>query len=137
MRGKSRPLQLPILDDMVNEPFISPTKNPSEAQLMFNIFCTTPAHRILVGSGTALLESHNRCFGANRESLIREHTVPILERETLHFMGTITFTFVIANPCMDLSTPPLINYWIKETDQVQLVGHTGRFLSGYSVVELY
>jgi glycerophosphodiester phosphodiesterase len=98
---------------------------------MFNIFCATPANGrkgILVGSGTALLESHSCGFGAKCESLIRDHTVPILERETLNFMGTVTFTFVIAKPFMHLSTPS-INYSIKEADQVQLVGHRGTFLT--------
>lgn len=107
-------------------------KNPSEAQLTFNIFCATPAHGkkgILVGSGTALLGSHNHCFGAKRESLIREHIVPILEKETLNFMGTVTFTFVIAKPVMHLNAPPSINYPTKEADQVQLVGHRGTFLT--------
>jgi glycerophosphodiester phosphodiesterase len=128
--GSSRLVQLPILDDMINEPFVFPIKNPSEAQLMFKIFCATPAHGkkgILVGSGTTLLESHKHCFGANRESLIRERTVPILERETMNFMGTVTFTFVIAKPFMHLNTPPSINYPIKEADPVQLVGHRGIF----------
>jgi glycerophosphodiester phosphodiesterase len=128
-RGPSRLLQLPILDDMINEPFVFPIKNSSDAQIMFKIFCATPADGkkgILVGSGTALLESQSRGFGAKRESLIREHTVPILERETLNLMGTVTFTFVIAKPFMHSSTPS-INYSIKATDQVQLVGHRGTF----------
>jgi len=126
--GSSHFVHLPILDDMINEPFIFPIKNPSEARLMFKIFRATPAHGkkgMLVGSGTALLESHNQCFGAKRESLIREHTVPILERETMNFMGTVTFTFVIAKAFMHLTTPPSINYPIKEADQVQLIGHRG------------
>jgi glycerophosphodiester phosphodiesterase len=99
---------------------------------MFNIFCATPAHEtkgILVGSGTALLDSHNHFFRAKRKSLVREHTIPILKRGALNFIGIVTFTFVIAKPLMHLDTPPLINYPIKEADQVQLVRHRGIFLT--------
>jgi glycerophosphodiester phosphodiesterase len=127
--GPSHLVQLPILDDMTNEPFVFPIKNPNEAQLVFTIFSATSAHGqkgVLVGSGTALLESQKHCFGAKRESLIREHTVPILERETLKSMGTVTFTFVIAKTFMHLNTPP-INDSIKETDSTQLFGHRGMF----------
>ena len=115
---------------MINEPFVFPIKNPSKPQLLFNIFCATAAYGqkgILVGSGTALLESHKHCFGVKRESLIREHTVSILERETLNFMGTVTFTFVIAKPFMHSNTPPSIDYSTKEVDPVQLIGHRGIF----------
>lgn len=127
--GPNRLVQLPISSDMINEPFVFPIKNPSEAQLVFNIFRASPAHGtkgVLVGSGTALLESRNHYFGAQRESLVREHTVPILERQTLDFMGTVTFTFVIAKPYLHLDTPPA-NRPIKEADQIQLVGHRGMF----------
>lgn len=130
--ASSRLLQLPILDEMTNEPFVFPIKNSSRAQLMFNIFCANPAYGtdgILVGSGTALLGNHDHLFGAKRESLIRDHTVPILERELLKFMGTVTFTFVIAKPAMHLDTRPSITYPIKEADEVQLVGHRGTTLT--------
>ena len=126
--GPSRLLQLPILNDMINEPFVFPIKNPSGAQLTFKIFCSTLADRkkgILVGSGTVLLESHKHCFGANRESMIRERTIPIFERETLNVMGTVTFTCVIAKPFVYSRTPPSINYSIKGAGPVQLVGHRG------------
>ncbi|KFY91367.1 hypothetical protein V498_05504, partial [Pseudogymnoascus sp. VKM F-4517 (FW-2822)] len=126
--GSSGLVQLPILDDMVNDPFIFRTKNLSKAQLVFSIFCATPVEGkkgILVGSGTALLESDkSQLFGAQRESLIRELSVPILEKETLKFMGTVTFTFVIAKPFIHLDTPSIV-YPFKDEGQIQLVGHRG------------
>lgn len=125
--GSSRLVQLPILDDMINEPFIFPIERPGEAQLVFDIFRTTPAHGkkgILVGSGTALLASHNHCFGAKRESLVREHTVPILGIQTSKYMGTVTFTFVIAKP---LDTPLSVVHFVKELKPLQLIGHRGEF----------
>lgn len=112
---------------MINEPFISPIKRPGEAQLVFDIFRTTPAHGkkgILVGSGTALLASQNHCFGAKRESLVREHTVPILEVQTSKYMGTVTFTFVIAK---SFNTPLSVNHIVKKLKPLQLIGHRGEF----------
>lgn len=134
--GSSHLVQLPLLEDMINEPFIFPIDRPGEAQLVFDIFRTSPAHGkkgILVGSGTALLASHNHCFGVKRESLIREHTVPILDIQTLNCMGTVTFTFVIAKP---LNTPLLVNHSVKEAKPVQLIGHRGQFQHAHSVGEL-
>lgn len=130
--GSSGLVQLPILDDIVNDPFIFCTKNLSKAQLVFSIFCATPVEGkkgILIGSGTALLESDkSQLFGAQRESLIRELSVPILEKETLKFMGTVTFTFVIAKPFIHLDTPSIV-YPFKDEGQIQLVGHRGTFFT--------
>jgi glycerophosphodiester phosphodiesterase len=129
-RGSSHLVQLPILDDMITEPFLFPVKNSSEALLMFKIFCATSAHEkkgFLVGSGMALLQNNKHCFGEKHESPIREHTVPILEKEILNLMGTVTFTFVIAESFTHLNTPALVNYPIKESDTVQVVGHRGMF----------
>lgn len=137
--GVSCLVQLPILNDMINEPFIFPIKCPGEAQLVFDIFRATPAHGkkgVLIGSGTALLESQKHCFGVKRESLIREHTVSILEKQTLKFIGTVTFTFVIANQFVGLNTPPPVNQSIKQADSVQVIGHRGESQPPHSVGEL-
>jgi glycerophosphodiester phosphodiesterase len=128
--GSSHLVQLPVLDDMTNEPFIFSIKDTSEAKLMFRVFRATSTQGkkgILVGSGTALLENHQHCFGEKRESLIRERAVSILERDTLNFMGTVTFTFIIAKPFVHLKTPPLIKFPMENANAVQLVGHRGMF----------
>jgi glycerophosphodiester phosphodiesterase len=130
--GSSHLVQLPILDDMTNDPFIFSIKDTSEAKLVFRIFRATSAQEkkgILVGSGTALLESHQHWFGEKRESLVRERTVSILEKDTLDFMGTVTFTFVIAKPFVHSKTPPSTKFPIKDANTVQLVGHRGVFLT--------
>ncbi len=128
--GSSRLARLPKLVDMINEPFVFPIKDPRRAQLTFKIFCATATHGkkgILVGSGTALLESHKNCFGANCESMIRERTVPILGRETLNFMDAVTFTFVIAKSFTHLNTPPSIKYPIQKAASIQLIGQRYNF----------
>ena len=126
--GFSQLVQLPILKDTINEPYVFPIKDFSKAQLTFNIFCASAGRGkkgILLGSGIALLESQKHCYGADRESLVREHTVPILKRATLEFMGTITFTSVIAKPCTKLDASLIAPSCLKEADSVQLVGHRG------------
>ena len=129
--GSSRLIQLPILDDLINEPFVFPIKNPRESQLTFNIFRATSVQGRkgdFIGSGTALLGKHSLNFGAKRESLIRQHIVPILEKETLNFIGTVSITFVIAEPLTHMYTSPSVRRSIKaEADPVQIVGHRGIF----------
>jgi glycerophosphodiester phosphodiesterase len=128
--GSSYLVQLPVLDDKIDEPFVSPIDNSSDARLIFNIYRATPMHGtkgILAGSGTALLKRNSHLFGANRESLIREQTIPILERGELNCIGTVTFTFVIVNPPTHLYTPRLTSHSNEGADEVQLVGHRGIF----------
>ncbi|KAL4744296.1 Glycerophosphoryl diester phosphodiesterase family-domain-containing protein [Aspergillus terricola var. indicus] len=122
-----RTVELPILNDMVNEPFIFPVSDPSKILLAFKLYRACPFHeggRARLGSGVALLSSLNDCFGTDRESLIRERTVPILEKDTLIVLGTVTFTFLIAKPM----SPPNIsarNARPFTTSSLQLVGHRG------------
>ncbi|KAI9040138.1 Glycerophosphodiester phosphodiesterase [Aspergillus affinis] len=119
-------LKLPILSDVVNEPFVFPVLRPSEARLVFKFFRVDDSCEglQLVGSAAALLESGGDCFGANRESLVRERTIPILEKKTMDVMGTVTFTFVIARPVMNLNLPPSAHRYTTE-GALQLVGHRG------------
>jgi glycerophosphodiester phosphodiesterase len=122
-----RTVELPILNDMVNEPFIFPIPDPSKILLAFRLYRARSFHaegRAHMGSGVALLSSLNDCFGTDRESLIRERTVPILEKDTLMVLGTVTFTFLIARPM----SPPNIsarNTRTFTTSSLQLVGHRG------------
>src|SRR5207244_1165002 len=94
-------LRLPLLDDPVDNTLIFSIDHPSEARLIFKVFRSNSprAHEeTLVGNGMVLLQDDRNCFGAQRESLVRELYVPILEKETMDFLGTVAFTFVIAEP---------------------------------------
>lgn len=121
-------IRLPLLDDPVDNTFVFPTENASEARLNLKLFRanSTPGHKgALIGSGIALLYDDRNCFGAQRESLIREHSVPILEKDTMSFLGTVTFTFVLATPFPHLNTPTSSIDSLEKSDSVQLVGHRG------------
>lgn len=118
----------PILDEKVYEPFVFPIDNHSEAMVVFKIFYATPdlgSKGKLVGSGTAILSNFSCGFGEKRESLIRDHTIPIIDSALSHSVGTVTFTYIIAEPYRHVDTPyPPVNNPL-ETDRVQLVGHRG------------
>ncbi|KAL8779939.1 MAG: hypothetical protein Q9213_006702 [Squamulea squamosa] len=94
-------IRLPILEDQANKPWRFLTKNAEEFKLAFTIYhSATSAHTgdLPVGSAVALLRSLKQGLGPARESLIRNFTVPILQRETLDFIGTVTFYFLIVTP---------------------------------------
>ncbi|KAJ6190497.1 hypothetical protein N7519_000518 [Penicillium mononematosum] len=120
----SQRVKLPILSDMVNEPFVFPVTNPSEARLAFKLYAIDSSCEKceLIGSAAYLPESDKDCFGANRESLVRERTVPILEKSTMDIIGTVTFTFVIAKPFMGSNTPPLMKQKLS-AEGLQLFGN--------------
>ncbi|KAK4203617.1 Glycerophosphoryl diester phosphodiesterase family-domain-containing protein [Triangularia verruculosa] len=96
--SQSRRVRLPILDDQINDPFIFQVPSDVPAQLVFTISRSTAEGDVTIGSGTALLQSNSHQFGAGRQSLIREQTVPILDKKTMRPAGTVTFTFLIVKP---------------------------------------
>lgn len=94
-------MQLPILEDMANKPCQFLTENAGNFKLAFNIFhadAATHERGLLIGTAVALLESLKQGLGSTRESLIRDFTIPILEKDTLKFIGTVTFYFVVITP---------------------------------------
>ncbi|KNG83260.1 putative ankyrin repeat-containing protein, partial [Aspergillus nomiae NRRL 13137] len=122
----SQLVELPLLTDMTNEPFVFPVTDPDRAWISFKLLhanSTLPKERSLVGGGTALIGNPSDHFGENRESLIRERTVPILEKDTLDVLGKVTFTFVLSKP-ISHRAGPLVSPPVTE-EGVQLVGHRG------------
>ncbi|PLB48482.1 ankyrin repeat-containing protein [Aspergillus steynii IBT 23096] len=119
--------ELPFLTDTVNDPFTFTVSKPSVASMSFKLSQQVPgypASRTLIGSATTLLQTPSEPFGENRESLVRERTIPIVEKETLDVIGTITFTFLIVKP---MATPvsSTISGSSTKAQGVQLVGHRG------------
>ncbi|PLN82049.1 GDPD-domain-containing protein [Aspergillus taichungensis] len=97
--SQSYTVKLPLLRDMLNEPFVFPVVNPNEAVISFK----------LLRAGHSL----NDGLGEGRESL------------TLGVMGTVMFTFVVATP-VDCAVPRLQSCDVGGGGGgVQLVGHRG------------
>ncbi|KAG7002011.1 hypothetical protein G7Y79_00029g063070 [Physcia stellaris] len=93
--------QLPILEDMANKPYRFVTDDAKNFKLAFDIYHSkTSGHTgdSFIGSAVALLDSLKQGLGSTRESLIRNFTIPILHKETLEFIGTVTFYLLIMTP---------------------------------------
>ena len=127
--GSSQVVQLPMLQDMTNEPYLFTTKDPGKVKLVFNIFRVTNYSgrgSPLIGSGIALLHSLKEVLTSKHESLIRDYTIPILEKATLKPIGSLTFSFMIVTPFSHLAVPPIATcgFW-KKQGPTQVVGHRG------------
>jgi hypothetical protein len=124
-------IRLPILDEKSNTPLIFVLPSGTDLRLVFKIFRDDPEGReseVLVCGGTALLESNKLLCGARRQSLVREHTVSILDSTTLDIAGTILFTYVTAKPFHLLQSPKYSLAYIRPDggSPVVLVGHRGK-----------
>jgi hypothetical protein len=126
-------IQLPMAEDMTNNPLIFSTVDPSQFKLTFNLFYVAPdmkytngEKKVLLGSGIALPMCLKQCLGPEHESLIRDYTIPILEKKTLKYIAAVTFSFLIAMPLSHSETLPIA------TDQLwnvggptKVIGHRG------------
>ncbi|KAI9837675.1 MAG: Glycerophosphocholine phosphodiesterase [Sclerophora amabilis] len=131
--GSSQIIDLPLLEDKTNEPWWFATNDPEQVRLVFNLFRLIDHHggkRSLVGRSIALLRDLRQRLASTRESLVRDHTIPILEQETLNFIGTVTFNLLIVTPCPNPGSKRTINrgFWGKQ-GHTPVVGHRGRCLS--------
>jgi glycerophosphodiester phosphodiesterase len=126
--AQPRVVRLPILDDQINEPFVFPIPATVGPQLVFRVFRQGPGtdnQGVEVGCGTALLEANTKHFGVGRQSLIRELTIPILDRDTMATAGTVTFTFMVANHFPHLRTSREVDFARNSINPPVLIGHRG------------
>ncbi|KAI0143595.1 Glycerophosphoryl diester phosphodiesterase family-domain-containing protein [Xylariaceae sp. FL1272] len=122
--SQSYRIRLPILDEPT-APLIFHFQGDSELDLVFKIYQSDiSTTENLVSGGTAILESSRLLFGSNRQSLIREHTVPILDTRNLELTGSILFTYVIVRPIPPLDLPGY-DLQSNQSDKMVLIGHRG------------
>ena len=129
--GQTHRIRLPILEDRSNVPLLFTFPQDVELQLAFKIFRDDAGKSkdgVLVYGGTALLESNKLLFGSSRQSLVREHTVSVLDSATLDIAGSILFTYVIAKPFAHLQSPKYSITELRNGDSpVTVIGHRGKF----------
>jgi glycerophosphodiester phosphodiesterase len=130
-------IQLPIMEDMANTPWRFLTRNAREFKLAFDIFhADTDIHNDgpLIGSAIALLASHKQGLGSKRESVIRDFTIPILQKETLQYMGTVTFYFLVITPFPHPRPAPGVgrSQDFGRHGSPTIIGHRGAFQSPIS-----
>lgn len=124
-------VQLPILEDQTNKPWRFVTNNAKNFKLAFNIYHSkTSAHKgdPLIGSAIALLDNLKQGLGLARESLIRNFTVPILRKDTLDFIGTVTFYFLIMTPFPHPDPKRAIKQELASPSSkgLPIIGHRGK-----------
>jgi glycerophosphodiester phosphodiesterase len=128
----SHVIQLPILEDMANEPWRFLTEDARNFKLAFDIFhADTDIHNDgqLIGSAIALLSSLKQGLGSKRESLIRDFTIPILQKESLEYMGTVTFYFLVITPFPPPCPAPRVGRSLEfgSHGSPTIIGHRGMF----------
>ena len=119
-------IQLPVLADLTNKPWRFLTDDAKDIKLAFNIFQAESVpnkEKQLIGSAIALLGNLKLGLGSKRESLIRDFTIPILHKDTLNFIGTITFYLIIITP-FPHPTAGIAND-ILEDESTRIIGHRG------------
>ncbi|KAL8942318.1 MAG: hypothetical protein Q9211_001435 [Gyalolechia sp. 1 TL-2023] len=123
-------VQLPVLEDRANKPWRFVTKDPEDFKLAFTIYhSTTSAQKgdSPIGSAIALLRSLKHGFGPAQESLIRNFTIPILHKDNLEFIGTITFYCLIVTPFPHPDPRKVIQRELPclGEDGLPIIGHRG------------
>ncbi|KAK8175050.1 Glycerophosphoryl diester phosphodiesterase family-domain-containing protein [Phyllosticta citrichinensis] len=121
---QSHIFRYPFLDDITSHTMSFSSYDPDRENIEFRLWCADSTKGImgeLLGSGAATLQDDRSCFGAQRESLIRDHSVKILSTLTMSFIGSISFTYVRIDPFPGLSAPKPSHTW----DSVQIHGHRG------------
>jgi glycerophosphodiester phosphodiesterase len=92
---------LPILESCVNKPWLFRADSIDDLKLLWQLFSYSteePTGRRLVGSGVALMGTLNKGSRQNRESVVRDTTIPLLEPETSAYMGSIAFSYFWSKP---------------------------------------
>ncbi|KAF1998334.1 GDPD-domain-containing protein [Amniculicola lignicola CBS 123094] len=119
---------VPLFDDPVDDTLVFAVKHPAEAAIIFNISKRSAErddHGALIGTGVAFLYAQNTCLSTQHGTLLREQSVPILCKDTLRLLGTITFSFLIVERYYQLQCPSPSVTCLGARGSVQLVGHRG------------
>ncbi len=129
----SKIVQLPLWQDTSIEPLVGRLGLNMPARVTVRLWDrdTIPAlgDKATLGrlesSGTVVLGEDSAKFGKSRESMLRETSVVMLNKETMEFSGTVLLSYVIANPFDGLKDSKAASYKRQSGDPVRLVGHRG------------
>lgn len=121
-------VQLPFLDDKINNPILFGLEMHTNLQLILKVFETrTPTcqEEKLLAVGTVLLGESNHCPGTQWQSMIRQCSIPMLDHNSIKKLGCVNLTYLIVTPYPHLQTQhPSMS---TENDSTMLVGHRGKF----------
>ncbi|KAM0257955.1 hypothetical protein ACHAQJ_004114 [Trichoderma viride] len=121
---KAKRVQLPVLEDQINQPFIFRIKKDAPLQIAVRLYHRESIDSMtLLSGGTTTLDHGRVFFGENRESMIREVTVFMMDKETMDLAGTVLLSYVVAKPFAGLQQSNTANYQRRLGGPTRLVGH--------------
>ncbi|KAL7921341.1 Glycerophosphoryl diester phosphodiesterase family domain-containing protein [Trichoderma austrokoningii] len=124
--AEAKSVPLPVLEDQINQPFIFHAKHEESLQISVCLFRRENIDSmVLLSRGNTTLDHGKVFFGEKRESMIREVTVFMMDKETMDLTGTVLLSYVVATPFAGLQQPNMSNYQRRLGDPVQIVGHRG------------
>jgi glycerophosphodiester phosphodiesterase len=125
----AKTLQLPLLENQSHKPLVFKVEHDMPLQIVLNIYhCEVVNRRVLVSSGTSLLDQEN-ILGDKHESLIRERTIYMMDKEKLCLTGTVLLSYLVAKPYSGLEKTDASSCLTPEEGLVRLVGHRGMSVS--------
>ncbi|KAK6445089.1 glycerophosphodiester phosphodiesterase [Trichoderma asperellum] len=117
-------VRLPILEDQINQPFIFQAKNEAPLQISVRLFRRESMDSmVLLSRGNTTLDHGKVFFGKKRESMVREVTIFMMDKETMDLTGTVLLSYVVATPFAGLQQPDTTNYQRRLGDPMRIVGH--------------
>ncbi|KAK2616738.1 hypothetical protein QQS21_000350 [Conoideocrella luteorostrata] len=121
----AKTIQLPPLEDQLHKPLIFRVEHGVPLQIVLKI-CRrgVGSSETLVCSGTSLLDQES-VLGDKHESLIRERTVYMVDKEKSGPAGSVLLSYVIAESFSGLEKPSASSCPRSEEGLVRLVGHRG------------
>ena len=121
-------IDLPIHENMINEPLVFAADDPDNVSLVFEIFRSSSSNNKgvqIIGTGIAVLKSLRRGLGPNRESLIRDFTSPILENGSMTYIGSVTCSILVVTPFCPPKLPLRASHGFWKSGSTEIVGHRG------------
>ena len=124
--GEPVMIDLPIQENISTSPVTFTAKDPSKMKIYFDLVPTYAGSTDkVIGRAVALLSSIKPSIGSQRMNLQGDLNVPLLSRDTLEVIGSVSFNFLIIKPFKhpNMSISEDRTYWKKSSTMV--IGHRG------------
>ncbi|KAL8991980.1 MAG: hypothetical protein Q9169_007474 [Polycauliona sp. 2 TL-2023] len=123
-------VQLPMLEDRANKQWRFVVQDVENFKLAFDIYHSMTSGQSRdsrIGSAVAMIHHLKQGLGLARESLIRNFTIPILHKENLDCIGTVTFYALIVTPFPhpDANRTVQRELVFPQRDGTPIIGHRG------------
>ncbi|KAF5646624.1 ankyrin repeat-containing protein [Fusarium tjaetaba] len=115
-------ISFPVIPEASDQPWCFTVSDPDNATIMFKV--TSPLEDKPIGIAVALLNALKQGLGANRESLVRDFTLPLIS-DNHDYVRTVVFTFVVARPLSLQKQAPTEAQVLELGKGSSLGGHRG------------